>query len=310
MRQKSPIEELVDRIKYLASSDILMSDDVLNFDFLHLKQQIYIFCKSEINKNEFKLVVEKHIISNFKLIVIDLDSLFSKAKKRPNLTSPEWNLYYETGMPLEKVELSVFKEQIQKEIDCYRLLFEVFDIDIKSHAVSKTIITKVSKPLSKSPGRKASIYCFKGDKKLTEVTTRTLFNLILLGLKKEELFDLDRSSSEDDFYKITQLKDIASVSGKAFYFNTENHFVAFVFKWLEINGYCNSAFTMIEKAKCFFSSHETLLTANILNKSLRHAELITKSKPAKINNNPPEYSTSSAAEYFEYLNNFLHYSLS
>lgn len=290
----NPINVLRHRIEFLASGNSLTIFPDSKFDFYYLKERIYQYLeKGKFHEKEY-IKALKEIEPLLIKIIQSKDKLINDAKL--GIRSDGFPLVI--PRPLTKDEKQSLQQDIEGEINCYVELYEIIT-DTKIHVKSDKNITI---PLRKSK-KKHSI--FDTDKKPSKEQINDLINLVIQtdGDTDIEFLNLEKSPNAEEFF---YSKDLNQVS-RQIQFAATTYIVAFVFWWLNKNGYTSSIYTAFNCDHCLTPKGDTFKSGNIrATVSQRKADFekaYTRKKPTKV---PPVPIKSDIPQELSRLNWQLH----
>lgn len=312
MIKLNPIDELKARLQYLIKAKNVDLSTIIEFDYLFLKNKIYKYCEQTFNKEEFKQAARELFTDQIATLLNNIDSVTLNAKKLLPLEDKGWLLNASGGVSISQIEQEILKSHLSKELGAYILIIETVTGEkiTPTNKQTKDKQKEIPKVNQKKAGRKPTKANFIGSRKLSDDNLSVLFNLILPERKEEEFFNQQLSSTEKCFNEIMRAKDLDEIASKnyKFIFGVENYLAAFVFAWLEKNGYINSAFQAIDKSKSFYSTGgDAPLKANDLTKAKSTSQFerfITTTKPSNEITIPQ--NSNDKDEYFKFLNFHLH----
>ena len=307
MKKYDPISEFSERLKYLVVQEVIWYDDIMKFNHLGLKVDLYDKCLNPMFKKEFQLNYIKETYGLLIFLKENLDKIVSRILK--NLTI---GFYRSNGEPLEMLDVIIIKKSLLEEIETYYTLAEVLidkDILLKLNNTLQKHSIKVQLPPNKKSGRREIISTFIGIKKLNPEQIVALFDLTFPKRNKDQLFDNSNKKSRKEFIEIMNLANVKDISERNYKIKleAENYMLAFVFSWFEINYFIKSPFKAIENSASFYSSNDSLLTQNDLSKgkaSYSNGNFITTQKPKT---EPKLNDPQDKTQYFGYLNFHLHF---
>ena len=305
MKKRYPIESFSERLTYLLEKDTIDMATILEFDFLQLKEDIYVLCENQFKKNELSFKYNESLKNQLLSLQEILDGSINKVRKNLPVDHPLYLLNVTGGTRLTPEEKSVVRDHLKKEIATYVLMIEV----VLGQIITMQKTEKKVVPLPKKAGRKKIVTNFKGERKLTDAQITSLYDLLLPRRQKEELF-IQEVKARLQFHEIMKLEDVNSISEKEYQIKlgAENYMFAFVLTWLEKNRFFSSPFKTVGNAASFYSLDDTPLKYNTLSKAKSVYDIekyITTSPPSKKPVSPPANPQDNPS-YFGYLNFLLH----